>query len=49
MRGEFKPISTNVDGIQLCEHLPRLAKMMDKCTLIRSIADSEGVTMPFNA
>lgn len=42
VRGEFKPISTNVDGIQLCEHLPRLAKMMDKCTLIRSIADSEG-------
>ena len=42
VRGEFKPISTNVDGIRLCEHLPRLAKMMDKCTLIRSIADSEG-------
>ena len=42
VRGEFKPINTNVDGIQLCEHLPRLAKLMDKCTLIRSIADSEG-------
>lgn len=42
VRGEFKPIKTNVDGIQLCEHLPRLARMMDKCTIIRSIADSEG-------
>jgi hypothetical protein len=42
IRGEFKPISTNVAGLQLCEHMPRLAKMMDKCTVIRSIADSEG-------
>jgi len=41
IRGEFKPISTNVPGIQICEHLPRLAKMMDKCTLIRSMADCD--------
>ena len=41
IRGEFKPISTNVPGIQICEHLPRLAKMMDKCTLIRSLADCD--------
>src|SRR5438552_3047819 len=25
-RSQFKPISTNVDGIQICEHLPQLAK-----------------------
>src|SRR6266436_3185348 len=25
IRGEFKPIATNVSGIQICEHLPRLA------------------------
>jgi len=37
VRGEFKPIKTNVDGIEICEHLPRLAKMMDKCAIIRSI------------
>ncbi len=37
IRGEFKPISTNVPGIQICEHLPLLAKMMDKLVLIRSI------------
>ena len=41
IRGEFKPISTNVPGIQICEHLPRLAQMMDKCTIIRSLADCE--------
>ena len=32
-RGEFKPINTNVSGIQLCEHLPRLAGQMDKFSL----------------
>ena len=37
VRGEFKPISTNVPGIQICEHLPRLAKLMDKMTIIRSM------------
>ena len=35
-RGEFKPINTNVPGIQLCEHLPRLAGQMDKFSLVRS-------------
>lgn len=42
IRGEFRPIPTNVDGIQICEHLPRLAGIMDKCTLIRSMADCDG-------
>jgi len=40
IRGEFKPISTNVPGIQICEHLPRLAGMMDKFALVRSMADA---------
>jgi len=35
-RGEFKPIRTNVPGIQICEHLPRLARLADKFSLIRS-------------
>ncbi len=35
-RGEFKPIATNVPGIQIGEHLPRLARHMDKVALIRS-------------
>ena len=37
IRGEFKPIKTNVPGIQICEHLPRMAAMMDKLVPIRSI------------
>ena len=37
MRGEFKPIETNVSGIEICELLPRMAGMMDKLTVIRSI------------
>src|SRR5437899_1797034 len=30
IRGEFRPIETNVSGIQICEHLPLVARMMDK-------------------
>lgn len=36
-RGEFKPISTNLDGLQVCELMPKLAKQADKYTIIRSI------------
>lgn len=41
IRGEFKPIKTNVPGIHMCEHLPRLAGMMDKLVTIRSIVGAE--------
>src|SRR5688572_23405397 len=27
VRGEFKPVATNVSGVSICEHLPRLAKL----------------------
>jgi uncharacterized protein (DUF1501 family) len=37
IRGEFKPIRTNVAGIEISEHLPRLAAMMDKVAVIRSL------------
>src|SRR5204862_5546595 len=37
-RGAFKPIRTNVPGIDVCEHLPQLAKCADKYSLIRSVA-----------
>ncbi len=37
IRGEFRPIPTNVPGLDICEHMPRLARMMDKFALIRSI------------
>jgi hypothetical protein len=37
-RGEFKPIATNVPGIQICEHMPLQARMFDKLAVIRSVA-----------
>ena len=42
IRGEFQPISTSVPGIQICEHLPKMARLMDKCALIRSIVGANG-------
>jgi len=37
IRGELDPIETNVPGTQICELMPRLAKMADKLTLVRSL------------
>lgn len=37
IRGSFRPIATNVPGIEICEHMPRLARMMDKVAIIRSL------------
>jgi hypothetical protein len=36
-RGEFKPIDTNVSGIQICEYMPLQARMFDKLAVVRSI------------
>ena len=41
VRGEFKPIKTNVPGIQFCEQVPHLAKIADKFTVLRSIAHKD--------
>ena len=30
IRGEFKPIATSADGVQICEHLPKTAKVCDR-------------------
>lgn len=35
-RGEFKPIKTKTPGLEVCEHLPKLARETDKYSLIRS-------------
>ena len=40
IRGEFKPIQTNVPGIQISEHMPRLAAIMDKLAPLRSVVGS---------
>ena len=40
-RGEFSPISSSVPGIQICEHLPRIAKIQDKFSLVRSFGHGD--------
>ncbi len=37
IRGPFRAIPTNVPGIEICEHLPQLARIMDKLVPIRSL------------
>ena len=37
-RGEFNPINTNVPGMQICEHLPYLAKVADKFAILRGVS-----------
>ena len=42
IRGEFSPIPTNVPGLDICEHMPRLATMMDKFAVVRSLVGAGG-------
>ena len=42
IRGEFDPIATNLPGVQITEHMPRLSRMMDKVVTIRSLVGSNG-------
>jgi hypothetical protein len=37
VRGPFRSIATSVPGVRICEHLPRMARWMDRVTLIRSL------------
>jgi hypothetical protein len=37
IRGPLKPIRSSAPGIQVCEHLPRMARVMDKVTLVRTL------------
>ena len=41
IRGTFKPIKTNVSGIEVCEHLPRTARQADKYAVLRSMTSRE--------
>jgi hypothetical protein len=41
IRGEFKPQATNVPGIQITDHLPRLARHADQYAIIRSLAHGD--------
>lgn len=48
VRGEFKPIPTSVVGLQICELLPKLAKLMDRATLIRTYSHKYNSHNPYN-
>jgi hypothetical protein len=37
VRGPFRPIPTNVPGIEICEHFPLMARMADRYAIIRSV------------
>jgi len=38
IRGEFHAIDTKLPGVRVCEHLSRSAKVLDRCTLVRSMS-----------
>ena len=42
IRGKFKPISTNVPGIQISELLPELAKRSDQLAIVRTVHHQHG-------
>jgi hypothetical protein len=42
VRSQFKPIATNVPGLQVCEHLPRMAERMDSAAIVRSVTHQAG-------
>jgi Protein of unknown function (DUF1501) len=46
IRGEFKPIASNVPGIQICELLPRSARWMHRSALVRSVNHKAGCHNP---
>src|SRR5947209_12046143 len=39
--GPWKPIATNVNGVQICEALPRLARIMDRLVVVRSLVGNQ--------
>jgi hypothetical protein len=38
IRGEFRPAATSVSGLSISEHLPKLAQVMNRCVLVRSVS-----------
>jgi hypothetical protein len=42
IRGEFKPAATSAPGIQICEHLPRMARWMHRAAVVRSLNHKAG-------
>src|SRR5204863_6342340 len=46
IRGEFRPIRTSLPGLDICEHLPRLACWMHRATLIRTVTHNYNAHNP---
>src|SRR5262245_30514268 len=46
IRGEFSPIATAIPGVQICEHLPLLARRMRQWALVRSVSHNENGHLP---
>src|ERR671936_1414209 len=42
IRSEFRPVATNVPGIRICEHLPRMARWMHRAAIVRSVNHRAG-------
>lgn len=49
IRSEFSPIATSAPGVQICEHLPRMARWMHKAALVRSVSHRGGCHNPLPA
>ena len=47
IRGEFKPIDTSVPGLQNSEHMPRIARLMHRTTLIRTLSHGYNSHNPY--
>jgi hypothetical protein len=47
IRGEFRPIASSVPGVQVCEHLPRIATWMHRATLIRTMTHGYNSHNPY--
>src|SRR5438105_12697109 len=41
VRGAFQPIPTTIPGVQFCEHMPRIARVADRFTVIRSMSHED--------
>src|SRR5262245_33086252 len=37
IQGEMRSIATSVPGVRICDHLPRIAQVMDRVTVVRSV------------
>ena len=46
IRGEFRPISTRLPGVQISEHLPHMAAALDRVALVRSVAHADASHLP---